>query len=164
LSLRRKLTLTAALLILALSCTALAARATLKAVDAFQQESMLTRAGDVQAIRPWMTIPYIAQTYHIPESYLYQELKLTSSRQLSHSTLHVLAAYHQRSVDDLIRQLQKAILTYRKQHSHPLSPRPPAHSTPPPTRPSPPAHAAPTPTPPGHDRHIPYKQVERIGY
>ncbi len=102
------------------------------ALQNFQQQTMLTRKGDVSTIRPWMTIPYIASTYHIPESYLYGSLHLThlpSTPALHHTTLHVLAVRYKRPDEELIHEVQAAILTYRKQHSHvhPAATAPPAH-------------------------------------
>jgi hypothetical protein len=83
------------------------------------QQNELARAGDVRTIGPWMTMPYIAHVYHVPESYLYQSLHLPDRRPPGHRTLQTLAVSNHRSVDDLIRTIQLAILSYRKQHPHP---------------------------------------------
>ncbi|QBD81157.1 hypothetical protein EPA93_36370 [Ktedonosporobacter rubrisoli] len=119
LSLRVKFIVTSFLLLLSLSCTFVAATSTVGALHNFQQQHMLAEEGDVRTIRPWMTIPYIAHSYHVPENYLYKSLQIapTPSR---HSTLHMLAQHSKRPLDQVIHEVQKSIISYRKQHkAHP---------------------------------------------
>lgn len=124
LSLRVKVILIGILLLLALATTAIAADATFKAIQRFQQQKALAAAGDVRTIRPWMTIPYLARFYHVPEAYLYRSLHLNDAPR--HATLHALAIRFNRPVDELIHQIQTAILNYRKQHPNkPRYPPPP---------------------------------------
>jgi hypothetical protein len=118
LSSRLRLIITCALLMVSLGCTAFAARASLGAYQNFQKQSALAKEGDVSTIRPWMTIPYIAHSYNIPESYLYQTLHLASASPSRHVTLHALATRSKRPVQQIIHQVQEAILAYRKQHPH----------------------------------------------
>jgi hypothetical protein len=68
-----------------------------------------------------MTIHYISRVYAVPESYLIVHLNFTDSRPVSRVPLRSLAARYNRSVDGLIRDIQKAIKAYRKQNSHHLS-------------------------------------------
>jgi hypothetical protein len=116
LSLRVKLILIGIFLLLALATTAIAANATYQAVQRFQQQKALAAAADVRTIRPWMTIPYIARYYHVPEAYLYRSLHIYDARPPRHATLHALAIRFNRPVDELVHQVQTAILNYRKQH------------------------------------------------
>ena len=74
--------------------------------------------GDVSTIQPWMTIHYISRVYSVPESYLIEHLNITDSRPVSRVPLRTLAVRYNRSLDGLIRDLQTAIKTYRKQHPH----------------------------------------------
>ena len=115
-SLRVKLILIGILLLLALATTAIAANATYQAVQRFQQQKALAAAADVRTIHPWMTIPYIAHYYHVPEAYLYRSLHIYDTRPPRHATLHALAIRFNRPVDELVYQVQTAILNYRKQH------------------------------------------------
>lgn len=112
-----------------------AAVSTVQAFHNFQQQHELVKVGNVDTIRPWMTVPYIAHVYHVPINYLYRSLNITdphSSR--NHVTLHALALHYQRPVDSVIHDVQKAILTYRKQHPSPAQPRPvPTQTRPTPT-------------------------------
>ncbi|MDQ2717119.1 MAG: hypothetical protein M3Z08_19630 [Chloroflexota bacterium] len=124
-SLRIKLVLVGVLLFLALGTTAIAAGSTYQAVQRLQQQNALAKVGDVRTIRPWMTIPYIAHMYHVPEAYLYKWLRLTANPALHHTTLHALSIAYKRPVNDLIRDIQDAIKTYRKQHPNHPEHRPP---------------------------------------
>jgi hypothetical protein len=116
LSLRVKLILIGILLLLALATTAIAANATYQAVQRFRQQKALAAAADVRTIRPWMTIPYVAHYYHVPEAYLYHSLHIYDTRPPRHATLHALAIRFNRPVDELVYQVQTAVLNYRKQH------------------------------------------------
>ena len=115
-SLRIRLALTLTLLLLALFCTVFAARSTVETWQNFRQQNALMKAGDVRTVRPWMTIPYIAHTYQVPEHYLYGQLKLPDSPSLHRTPLHSLATRYNRPVDHLVNEVQGAITSYRKHH------------------------------------------------
>jgi hypothetical protein len=123
LSTSRKLVVTGVLLCLALGATIFLAAETVQAIHHFREQHALRLAGDVSVstIRPWMTIPYISRAYNVPESYLYESLHITDPKSVRRTSLHSLAARYNRPVDVLIRDIQTAIETYRKQH-------PPGHS------------------------------------
>src|SRR5579883_1294078 len=82
-----KLGLLSLLLLAALGIAALALVNTLQAMHDFQQQNSATRAGDVNAIRPWMTIRVISHVYHVPEDYLDHSLNIASSDSLHQATL-----------------------------------------------------------------------------
>ncbi|MBA2394944.1 MAG: hypothetical protein H0V70_19630 [Ktedonobacteraceae bacterium] len=116
-SLRTKFILTFILLLLALFCVAFSARSTMQTVQDFRRQNALTRSGSVSTVSQWMTIPYIAHTYHVPEAYLYSTLHLSNPHTLHYVTLQMLAIQDHQSVDSVIREVQQAILIYRQQHS-----------------------------------------------
>src|SRR6478672_11986013 len=116
LSVRIRMLLMAILLVLSLVCTIVAGRATVNAFQSFQQENTLMKQGDVRTIRPWMTIPSISRVYQVPESYLCDALHLSNTPALRHATLQMLAIREHYPVDKVIRTIQKAIVTYRRQH------------------------------------------------
>lgn len=119
--LRTKLIVIAVLLVLSLGGTVYAARAALSAVHNFTVQQELTQTQDVQAVRPWMTVPYIARTYRVPTSYLYESLGVPEkNRHFEHATLHIIASQMRRPVNEVIRRVQRAIITYRQQHSPPV--------------------------------------------
>jgi len=114
-----KIVIVGALLVLALGITSFFAVETLQDVRDFQQQNSLAVAGNVYTIRPWMTIPYISHTYHVPESYLYRVLNLAATTPYHHITLQALSIRYRRSVDELIRKIQLAIQAYRRLHPPP---------------------------------------------
>lgn len=118
LSVRVKSIIVGVLLLLALGLTVYCAVTTVQGFESFQQQKALVAAGDVRSIGPWMTIPYISHTYHVPESYLYQTLNINDAKPLHHATLRVLAAGYHLPINDLIHRVQAAIQTYRQQHLH----------------------------------------------
>ena len=114
---RLKLVGTGILLCIALGLTAFCAVQTVQAFQRFQQEHKLAVTGDVSTIRPWMTVPFIAHFYQVPESYLDQSLHITNDRAVHHLPLRELADRVKRPLDSLIRDIQHAILNYRQHRS-----------------------------------------------
>lgn len=104
---------------LALTITIIFAAQTVRAVQHFQYSHRLALSGDVRSIRSWMTIPYIAKVYHVPESYLLQSLHIADPNTVRHVTLQTLAGRLHTTTDTLIHEIQAAILTYRKLHPTP---------------------------------------------
>ncbi len=121
-SLRIRFVITFTLLLLTLYCVAFAAKSTVETWQQFRQQNAWARSGDVRAIGPWMTIPYIAHTCHVPETYLYSQLQLPDAPALHHTTLHLLAMRYHRPLGHFVSQVQSIVNKYRKQH--PLSPPP----------------------------------------
>ena len=117
---RLKLVITGILLCMALALTVFCAVQTIQAFQRFQQERKLTMTGDVSTIRPWMTVPFIAHYYQVPENYLDQSLHISNDRTVHHLPLRDLASRVKRPVDGLIRDIQHAILNYRKQRGRPV--------------------------------------------
>lgn len=118
LSTRSRLFITGILLCLALAATIYCAVQTEQAIQRFLQARTLAAEGDVSTIQPWMTIHYIARIYYVPEGYLYEQLNITNTTSISQVPLRSIAVRLNRSVDGLIRNIQTAIRTYRKQHPH----------------------------------------------
>jgi hypothetical protein len=115
---RVKFVILGVLLCVSLGATIFAAVSTFRAIQQFRQERALAQSGNVSTVRPWMTIHFIAQTYHVPEDYLYQSLRITNPQPVNHATLRVIAAHYNKPVNDVIHNVQTAILNYRKQHPH----------------------------------------------
>ncbi len=111
---RIKLAITALLLCLALALTVFCAVQTVQAFQRFQQQHQLVMTRDVRAIRPWMTVPYIANFYHVPESYLDESLHITNDRTAHLLPLRALASRIKRPLNSLINDIQHTILNYRK--------------------------------------------------
>lgn len=121
LSTRSRLILTSILLCLALGATIFCAVQTVRAIQRFQQARSQSPQVDVSSIQPWMSIHYVSRVYSVPERYLTERLNITYSRSVAHIPLRSLAVRYNRSLDELIRDLQTAIKTYRKQNPQSLS-------------------------------------------
>ena len=117
LSERTKLTLLSFLLLLILGFLVFTATRTFQAAHNFQQQYSAIKAGNVNTVRPWMTIHVISHVYHVPENYLYRSLTISSPTLFRHTTLYQIAARKRLPVDQVIHTIKDTILTYRKQHS-----------------------------------------------
>lgn len=111
-----KLGLLSLLLLAALGIATIAMVNTFQAMHNFQQQNNATRAGDVNAIRPWMTMHVISHVYHVPEDYLEHSLNIAHGDTIHQATLYEIAAHKHQPVDQLIHAVQKVILIYRKEH------------------------------------------------
>jgi hypothetical protein len=78
-----------------------------------------------EPIKPWMSVRYVARSYRVPPYVLYQAIRL-EPRQRDRRPLREIAREQNRSVEELIAELQEAI-----KHSRPPYPPPPP---PPPDR------------------------------
>ena len=120
---RAKLSVLSALLLFALVFAAFTAANTVQAVRNLQLQNNGIRVGNVSTIRVWMTIHAISRIYHVPEDYLYRSLDISRTTSFHHATLYEIASRKQQPANQVISTIQRAILTYRKEH-------PPGKSTP----------------------------------
>jgi hypothetical protein len=110
------------LLILSLSGTVYAARATLGAVHSFTVQQTLSKNGDVRTIRPWMTLTYIGHMCRVSINYLDDSLGVErGDKHFNQTTLHEIATYSKQSDTQIVQRVQKAILNYRH-HKPPAQP------------------------------------------
>jgi hypothetical protein len=121
---RVKLGLLCALLLLVFGIVAFSAENTLRAAQSLRQQYRAVKAGDVSAIRPWMTIHVISHIYHVPENYLYHSLNIDNPALFRHATLNKISNRKRESVDRVIHSIQLAIWAYRKAHPPILTPAP----------------------------------------
>ncbi len=113
---RIQVLLTAVLLALALGLTLLTAQASVQAVSTWQQQQTVVAADDPSSVGSWMTLPYIAQVYHVPENDLSHALHLQGVRQDQQTPLSGLALGSHRSVKALMIEVQVTIQIYRNFH------------------------------------------------
>jgi len=116
LSERVKLVFLWLLLLLMLGVLAFTAVSTIQAVRTFQKQNSAVKTGDVSAVHPWMTVHVISHVYHVPEDYLCSTLHIGTPSSVRHITLYEIANRKKQPVDQVVRTIQHAILTYRKQH------------------------------------------------
>ena len=115
---RAKLGLLCVLWLFMLMFVVFAAANVWQAAQDFQQQYTGAKAGDVKAIRPWMTIQMISRVYNVPEDYLCSSVQIKNTDPLRHETLYTVASRKQQPVDRLISTLQHAITMYRQKQKN----------------------------------------------
>jgi hypothetical protein len=76
-----------------------------------------------ESLRPWMTLPFIARAYRVPEPVLLHAIGIDRA-QAGHNSLEQIADAQHTSTDALILQLRAAIHDYHL--AHPTTPTPSA--------------------------------------
>ena len=87
------------------------------------RRAMYWRAHRDEAIRPWMSVPYVAHSYRVPPHVLYQALGIPPQPH-DRRPLKQIAREQNRSVDDLSAVLRDAIA--RERATPPATAQPPA--------------------------------------
>lgn len=113
-SVRLKLLITSLLLCLALASVIFAAANTVQAYQHFTQNHQQIATGDTSTVSSWMTLPYIAHVYHIPESCLLQSLHISAPASKKYASLRFIADYAHRPLDAVMRDVRIAIQKYRE--------------------------------------------------
>jgi hypothetical protein len=68
-----------------------------------------------EAIRPWMSVPYIAHSYHVPRHILYEALQIPSQPH-DRRPIKEIAREQNTSVEKLTTTLQEAIARERERN------------------------------------------------
>jgi hypothetical protein len=79
-----------------------------------------------EPIRPWMSVPFIAHTHHVPSAALFQALGLEPQPH-DRRPLQRIAREQHRPVEDVVQDLQRALASAG--HTHPAV-EPPAGKAP----------------------------------
>ena len=90
---------------------------TIQAYQQFTRRHQSLMESDVNTISPWMTIPYIARVYHMPEACLAQSLNITKPELEKSATLRSIADSYREPIETIIHAVQNAIRNYRQQQS-----------------------------------------------
>lgn len=91
---------------------------------------------DVTLIRDWMTIPFIARTYHVPPSILFDALKIPESGNKEKSLKQLNKEYFPHATGFVLKAVQAAVAAHQPQQIQ-TNPGPPIIPTAP-TLPNPP--------------------------
>lgn len=131
---RRARAITAALLLFGVLLTLWFGMRTLRSFRhvrerGFRPPPMAT--ADVTTLRGWMTIPYVAVAYGVPEEFLFRALDIPAETNRNASIVDLNRRYRTGLEGQVLRELQEAIQRFQSS-AHP----PPAH--PPPDGPAPP--------------------------
>jgi hypothetical protein len=79
-----------------------------------------------EAIRPWMSVPYVARSYRVPPHVLYQAINLTPAPR-DRRPLRDIALEQNRPVEALAAELQSAVAEFRAHPERYPPPPPPPH-------------------------------------
>jgi hypothetical protein len=79
-------------------------------------------------IRPWMSVPFVAHTHHVPQEALFKAIGVQPHYPHDRRPLRRIAHEEKRPVDELIREIDQAIAKARG--SPPVEPRNPADKAP----------------------------------
>ena len=84
-----------------------------------QQTGLLPGVTDVEAIRGWMTIPYIATAYGVPEEYLFEHIGIPAegNRNKSLGQLNREYAFGQPTI--ILNVVKEAIRQYQREQPPP---------------------------------------------
>jgi hypothetical protein len=107
------------LLVLALASVAFWALQTANAVADLQQHIQLIEDKDVRGIRPWMTLHYAASIYDAPETCLVEHLGFAGHQPAQGASLRTLADSAPRPIDEVVGEVQRAILLCRHEQDPP---------------------------------------------
>ncbi len=87
------------------------------------RHAMRLRRGS-EPVRPWMSVPYIARSHHVPPSLLYQALGLTPGGR-DRRPLGRIAREQNRPVRDLLAAIENTIARAHGRPPRPLNGSPP---------------------------------------
>jgi hypothetical protein len=77
-----------------------------------------------EPIRPWMSVPFIAHTHHVPADVLFRAIGLPP-HQHDRRPLRLIAREEHRPIDKIIQDLDRALAAEGHLHPAPAPPRAP---------------------------------------
>ena len=89
-----------------------------------QQTGLEPGVTDVEAIRGWMTIPYIATAYGVPEDYIFSQLNLSAEGNQNKSLADLNRTYARGQPEVILGAVKTAVKTYLDEHPQPTRGRP----------------------------------------
>lgn len=84
---------------------------------------------DVELIRDWMTIPFIAKTYHVPPQILFDTLEISPGKNKEKSLKQLNQEYYPQAEGFVMTKIKAAILEYQSREM-PAIPAPPSPNPP----------------------------------
>lgn len=84
-------------------------------------------AGEIDKIRGWMTVPYVARLYNIPEGYLWKKIGLSAEGNQASSLAELTVKYYPEHDLYVLNQVKAAVRDFFLERP----PRPPIPGTPP---------------------------------
>ena len=81
---------------------------------------------DVELIRGWMTIPYIAAAYNVPEAYIFEQIGIPQEDNQNKSLRRLNFDYFGGEPEAILEAVQAAIRQYQAEHPPPTESSPAA--------------------------------------
>lgn len=81
----------------------------------------IPRQTDVSLIQDWMTVPFIARSYHVPEAILFAKLEVDSQTNRK-SSLSSIASKSNKSSQEIITLIKQQITEFQSKQSESPSP------------------------------------------
>ena len=116
-SLSRRMILTIALVIVGAAIIGFFGLRAYRAYERFQRSALTAGTTDVEAIRGWMTLPYIARAYGVPEDTLFAALDIPKAGNQRLSVKQLVAKYGRDP-----QATRQAIQQVLRQHQRPSTP------------------------------------------
>lgn len=82
-----------------------------------QQTGLEPGVTDVEAIRGWMTIPYIAQAYGLPETYIFKQIDIPAEDNRNKSLGQLNREYAPDQRGAIVEAVKAAIRQYQSENS-----------------------------------------------
>lgn len=79
---------------------------------------------NVELIRGWMTIPYIAVAYQVPEDYIFEQLGIPQEGNQTKGLGRLNTEYYFGKSQAVLKMVQSAIRQYQAEHPPPTAPSP----------------------------------------
>ncbi len=113
---RREKILTIGLIVLGLILTLFFG---MRAIRSFMRIELEPGVTDVEAIRGWMTIPYIATAYDVPEEYIFAQIGVSQDDNQDKSLYRLNRNYFGGEPEAILKVVQEAIKQYQSEHPPP---------------------------------------------
>jgi hypothetical protein len=101
-----------------------------RVVRSFQHARLIAgrRSGtlDVEMVRGWMPVPYVARMFGVPQDVLYHSLGITAEQAGRENLASLNRRFFPGQQGEVVRRVKQAILDYWATHPTPALPQPPS--------------------------------------
>lgn len=104
------------LIVLGLVLVGLFSARTIVSYIRIQQTSLKPGVTDVEAIRGWMTVPYIARHYQVPEEYIFQQIQIPITDNQKKSLRDLNRRYAADQQGAILAAVKAALRQYQAEH------------------------------------------------
>ncbi len=86
-----------------------------------QQTGLQPGVTEVELVRGWMTIPYIATAYDVPEAYIFKQIGIPQEGNQDKSLVQLNREYAPGERGVIFNRVKEALRRYQAEHSRPAS-------------------------------------------